>query len=82
VTVWLALAVVVVVVAVLARARWWPYQRCWWCRGRPKRGAGSTKLAYNRCRFCGGKGEQIRPLARIWKRHRDEARRLKNERSK
>jgi hypothetical protein len=38
---------------------------------------GSTVKAYGRCHRCGGKGERIRPLARIYPKWREEARKGK-----
>jgi hypothetical protein len=46
-------------------AWWWPYKRCFRCRGRGKRGAGSTKYGYSRCSKCKGSGEQTRWTAQL-----------------
>ena len=78
---WLIL-VIAVVVFLLVRGRFWPWGRCPSCRGRKGRGIGSTDRAFNRCGHCGGKGERIRPLAMLWLRHRETARKLKQDRSK
>jgi len=67
-------------VFVLVRSRWWHLGPCPHCRGRKGRGIGSTVQAFNRCRWCGGKGERVRPLALIWARHRETARKLKQDR--
>lgn len=63
-----------VAAVVLVRARFWPYAACRACQGRRGRGVGSTPRAYNRCHWCGGSGERIRPLAKIYPRWREEAR--------
>ena len=65
---------------VLARSRFWPNGRCPACRGRKGRGIGSTDRAFNRCGRCGGSGERIRPLARIWPQHRETARQAARKR--
>lgn len=57
----------------LVRARFWPLGPCWLCRGRAGRGWGSTKKAYSRCHVCGGTGRRIRPLAKIYRKWREEA---------
>jgi hypothetical protein len=59
---------------VLARARFWPYGPCPACRGRRGRGRGSTDKAWNRCPRCGGGGERIRPISRIYGKWREEDR--------
>jgi len=74
---WLLLVIAGLVVFVAVRARFWPYGPCKSCRRRRGRGVGSTTDAYNRCRRCGGKGERIRPLARMWPRWREEAKKLR-----
>ena len=61
----------------LVRARWWPLGPCPWCRGRAGRSWGSAKRAYGRCHACGGSGRRIRPLARIYAKWREEARKGK-----
>ena len=70
----------------LVRAWRLPYGPCPSCagwrgqaskRGGRGRGWGSTKNAYNRCHRCGGKGERVRPLARIYPRWREEWRKSK-----
>ena len=68
----------------LARSRYWPYGRCPACRRRKGRGPGSTDQAFSRCGRCGGSGERIRPLARIWPVHREAARKaaLKRKRDR
>ena len=58
---------------VLVRTRFWPNGRCPACRSRKGRGPGSTDRAFSRCGRCGGSGERIRPLARIWPQHRQTA---------
>jgi hypothetical protein len=79
----LVLAGAAAVVAVLAvRGRFWPIGPCRACRRRKGRGPGSTAEAWNRCRRCGGSGERIRPLARIWARHRETARQLARKRGR
>lgn len=70
-----ALAVAVAGVGVLLRARFWPYRPCPACKGRRGRGRGSTDEAYNRCRRCRGRGEQVRPISRIYRKWREEAKR-------
>jgi hypothetical protein len=81
-----ALLIVAVLAAALAfvlvRSRFWYLGRCPRCRGRKGRGIGSTEQAFNRCGRCGGKGERVRPLALIWPRHRETARKLKLERER
>jgi hypothetical protein len=81
-----ALLIVAVLAAalvfVLVRSRFWPYGRCPACRGRKGRGIGSTDQAFSRCGRCGGSGERIRPLALIWPRHREVARKRKQDRSR
>ena len=78
-----ALAVVAVVVFALVRSRWWPLGPCPWCtrkgRGKSGRSLGSTGQAFSPCRHCGGKGERIRPLAQVWPRHRETARKRKEQ---
>jgi hypothetical protein len=69
-------------VFVLVRSRFWPNGRCPFCRGRKGRGIGSTDRAFSRCGRCGGSGERIRPLALIWPRHRETARKRKQDRSR
>jgi hypothetical protein len=75
---WLIALAVTAVLAV--RSRFWPWARCRACQGRKGRGAGSTDRAYNRCYWCGGSGERVRPLALIWPQHRAKARQLKEQR--
>ena len=58
----------------LLRARFWPYGPCPACQDRRGRSRGSTARAWNRCPRCGGPGERIRPLARIYPRWREEHR--------
>lgn len=72
----IATAILFAILAVLlVRARFWPYAVCRACQGRRRgRGAGSTDRAYNRCHWCGGTGERIRLLAKIYPRWREEAR--------
>lgn len=61
---------------------YWELGPCPRCTGRG-RGRGSRPKAYNRrCGKCGGKGERIRPLALIWPKHREEARRRKEARER
>lgn len=74
---WLLAILALTVVVVVIRARFWPYGPCPACQGRRGRGIGSRPQAYNRCGRCGGKGERIRPLALMWARHREEAKRRK-----
>jgi hypothetical protein len=69
-------------VVVLVRTRFWPNGRCPACRGRKGRGIGSTDQAFSRCRRCGGSGEQVRLLARIWPQHRETARKRKQDRER
>ena len=69
-------------VFVLVRSRFWPNGRCPRCRSRKGRGAGSTDQAFNRCGRCGGSGERIRPLARIWPAHREAARKAAAKRKR
>jgi hypothetical protein len=79
----LIIAVLAAVLAfVLVRSRGWPHGPCPSCRGRKGRGIGSTAQAFSRCRRCGGSGERIRPLARIWPQHRAEACKRKQDRRK
>jgi hypothetical protein len=65
---------VVVVGGVLVRARFWPYGPCPACKGRRGRGRGSTDKAWSRCPRCGGGGERVRPISRIYGKWRDEDR--------
>lgn len=58
----------------LVRARFWPYGPCPRCGGRRGRGVGSTGKAYSRCGKCGGSGERVRPVSRVYKVWRDEDR--------
>lgn len=75
--------VVAAAVAVLAvRSRFWFLGPCPACRGRKGRGIGSTDQSYNRCRRCGGSGERIRPLALMWPRHREAARKRRQARER
>lgn len=71
-----ALAVVIVVTVALTRARFYPYGRCWACRGR-KSGPGSTARAFSKCWQCGGSGVRVRTASRIFPRWREEVRRRK-----
>jgi hypothetical protein len=73
-------AAVLAVAGVLIWARFFPYRPCPSCRGRRGRGLGSTARAYNRCRRCGGSGEQIRPISRIYRKWNEEAKRMKASR--
>ncbi len=70
-----AAALAALAAGVLVHARIWPYTRCRSCQDRRGRGWGSTSEAWNRCRRCGGSGERIRPLSRIYPKWRAEARR-------
>lgn len=85
---WLVLAAVAATAAVAAavRARFWPLGPCPRCtrkgRGKAGRSIGSTDQSYNRCHWCGGSGERIRPLALIWPQHREAARKRKRDRSR
>jgi hypothetical protein len=83
---WPVLAAVAAVAVLLVRSRFWPLGPCPWCtrkgRGRSGRGPGSGGRAWNYCRHCGGKGERIRPLALIWPRHRETARKRKQDRDR
>lgn len=72
---YLTLGVLIGVAFLLFRARFWPMGPCWWCRGRAGRGLWSTKKAYNRCHFCGGSGRRIRPISRIYRKWKEEAKR-------
>ena len=74
---WPILAVAAAVAVLAVRARFWPYGRCPSCRDRKGRGVGSTAAAFSRCGRCGGSGERIRPLALLWPRHRETARKRK-----
>jgi hypothetical protein len=78
----IAAALAAALVFVLVRTRFWPNGRCPSCRGRKGRGIGSTDRAFSRCGRCGGSGERIRPLALIWPRHREAARKRKRDRSR
>ena len=75
----------IAVVAVAGFLFWtyrWELGPCPRCNG-SGRGWRSRRKAYNRrCPKCGGKGERIRPLALIWPKHREEARRRKEARRK
>lgn len=71
----LALAAAAAVAVPLVRAYWWPYGPCPACQGRRGRGRGSNPGSWSRCRKCGGSGERIRPLALLYRRHREERRR-------
>jgi hypothetical protein len=83
--VWLILAAAAVVF-LLVRGRFWPLGPCPRCtrkgRGKSGRSWGSGGHAWSRCGKCGGSGERIRPLALIWPRHRETARKRKKDRSK
>ena len=83
---WLILALAVAVAFLLVRARFWPLGPCPWCtrkgRGKSGRSWGSGGGAWSRCGHCGGSGERIRPLALIWPRHRETARKLRLERER
>lgn len=61
---------VLAVLFVLVRARFLPYGPCRACRGRRGRGVASTGGAWSHCRRCGGSGESVRLLARVWPRWR------------
>jgi len=61
----------------LWRTRYRHLGPCPRCRERGGRARWSTDEAYSRCRTCGGSRERIRPMARIWPKHRAEARRRK-----
>jgi hypothetical protein len=78
---WLILAVAAAVVFLLVRSRWWELGPCPRCtrkgRGKSGRSWGSGGGAWARCGHCGGSGERIRPLALIWPRHRETARKRK-----
>ncbi len=74
------LAVLAVSAATLARSFFWEWGPCPACKGRRGRGWGSTGGAWRDCGRCGGLGQRIRPLARIWPRHRKTARALKEAR--
>jgi hypothetical protein len=57
-----------VIVALGAWCIWgwfWPFKRCFRCRGTSKRGVGSTRYGYSRCGKCDGSGEQIRWTAQL-----------------
>lgn len=41
-----------------ARALFWPFAACRWCRGRRGRNAGSTGRRWGRCRMCDGSGQR------------------------
>ena len=80
----LAAGVLIGAVFLLVRARFWPYGPCPRCTGHRSqghggggRGVGSTEKAYSRCGKCGGKRERVRPLARIYPKWREEARKGK-----
>jgi hypothetical protein len=63
-----ALAVVAALLAIVVFLAWcwfFPVKRCFRCRGRKGRGAGSTRFGYSRCGKCGGTGEQIRWTAAL-----------------
>lgn len=61
---------------VLARARFWPYGPCPACRRRRRgRSRGSTDKVWNRCPRCGGRGERVRPISRIYSKWNEEAKR-------
>ena len=78
---WLVAALTAAVLAfVLLRARWWPYGRCWACRGR-KRGVASTTRAFSKCHWCQGLGVQIRLPARIYPKWRRVAQQAKAART-
>lgn len=44
---------------------WHPWMNCPACRGRRGRNAGSTQSRFGRCGVCRGRGEVLRPGARI-----------------
>ena len=60
--------------AVLVHAYVWPWQPCPHCRGRKGRNWGSTDETWGDCRRCGGSGKRIRPVSRIHRKWRAEAR--------
>lgn len=64
-----------IVVGLLVWGRFWPYAPCPACRGRRGRSRGSRPAAYNYCRRCGGRGERVRPLSRIYPKWNAEAKR-------
>jgi hypothetical protein len=66
----------------LVRARFWPYGPCPACQDRRGRSRGSTARAWNRCPRCGGRGERVRPLSRIYPRWREEHRRQAEHRKR
>lgn len=76
-----ALIIILVITAVIGfvviRARFYPYGPCPACtrkgRGKAGRSLGSGGRAWSKCSRCGGSGERIRPLAKIWPKHRAEA---------
>ena len=81
---WLIPVAAVAVTVVLAvRSRFFPYGPCPRCtrkgRGKAGRGLGSGGQSWNRCGRCGGSGEQIRPLALAWPRHRKAARQRRSK---
>lgn len=83
---WVALAVVAALAFALVRAWFWPLGPCPWCtrkgRGKSGRSWGSGGGAWSRCGHCGGSGEHIRPLAMVWPRHRETARKRKQDRDR
>lgn len=40
----------------------YPFARCWWCRGNPRRWNGDD-TAWHDCWVCGGSGRRRRPMA-------------------
>lgn len=53
---WWPAAAVVVVLAYVAQCWWFPYRRCWRCRGARWRGDGRGNLRHRNCWVCGGRG--------------------------
>ena len=60
----IAVAGIVLVLAYLAWAWFYPFGNCGKCRKRRGRGIGSSRFGYSRCGRCGGSGERTRVAAR------------------
>jgi hypothetical protein len=62
----LAALVVLGLLAVYAYRVWrYPFVPCGRCNG-GRRFARGRSRAYRRCKSCGGSGEQLRPIRRLW----------------
>lgn len=44
---------------------WYPWARCWWCRGAGKHSR-QDRLVWRSCRVCRGTGSRLRVGRRLW----------------